>query len=580
MEDNTVTRYTDDIARTLETALGVSTPLTAVDTELASRLQRISASLTAGAIQFRDDHDSLVILTDTDINNPVDGHILAWDPTTETWINKAISTVAVDIYLKDLADVDSSLSPSSNDILQYSGTEWVARTLAVAGVSEIGHVHSHGTLTDLLVNDHTQYVNAVAAAPLTLTGQTITFNYDTSDFGLSGNNLYVKDSGISLALNDLTDVTMLVAPDDRDIISFRSASNQWIKIPRSQFNHDELGQLLDDDHTQYLLHNGTRALTGNWAAGPYTVSNTWTTASSHDNIKTLLPVTVTSFDAGAVYRPVYVDIDYTASGAGAFGLGTIRAFHTDITTLTASGGSLAETTSGFSALISLRGQSAGALNTGTMGLNVSLATLDSTLPIYGAFTKAINAGTTVAYGYQGYGQNTSASTGLNAAGVFGYAVSTSGIESGLRGVAATTGTRGFSLTGVGHIHNTGGSAYFYTGTAITEVTAKTNIGTGDLGSVYIQKYLEVDDMAYFDGGITLADTKNIVLKTTTGTKIGTATAQKLGFWDAVPIIQPTTAGAAATFVANTSGIVDDTATFDGYTLGQVVRALRTAGLLA
>ena len=34
------------------------------------------------------------------------------------------------------------------------------------------------------------------------------------------------------------------------------------------------------------------------------------------------------------------------------------------------------------------------------------------------------------------------------------------------------------------------------------------------------------------------------------------------------------AGAAATFVTNTSLIANDTATFDGYTLGQAVKALR------
>lgn len=77
-----------------------------------------------------------------------------------------------------------------------------------------------------------------------------------------------------------------------------------------------------------------------------------------------------------------------------------------------------------------------------------------------------------------------------------------------------------------------------------------------------------------------ADGINIAVGTTTGTKIGTATTQKLGFWNTAPIVQPTTAGAAATFVANTSAIVNDTATFDGYTIGQVVKALRNTGILA
>jgi hypothetical protein len=84
-----------------------------------------------------------------------------------------------------------------------------------------------------------------------------------------------------------------------------------------------------------------------------------------------------------------------------------------------------------------------------------------------------------------------------------------------------------------------------------------------------------------NGGITLGDAQNIAFNTTTGTKIGAATTQKLSFWNATPIVQPTTAVASAT-VAHTGGgtniKTDDT--FDGYTIAQVVKALRNAGLLA
>ena len=83
-----------------------------------------------------------------------------------------------------------------------------------------------------------------------------------------------------------------------------------------------------------------------------------------------------------------------------------------------------------------------------------------------------------------------------------------------------------------------------------------------------------------NGDMTVTDGNNFILSGTTGTKIGTATSQKIGIWNATPIVQPTTAIAAATFVANTSLIANDTATFDGYTLGQVVKALRNLGILA
>jgi hypothetical protein len=81
--------------------------------------------------------------------------------------------------------------------------------------------------------------------------------------------------------------------------------------------------------------------------------------------------------------------------------------------------------------------------------------------------------------------------------------------------------------------------------------------------------------------LTFSDGINIILNATTGTKIGTATSQKLSLWNATPIVQPTTAIAEAAFVENLGGsIVNVDSTFDGYTMQQVVKALRNMGALA
>lgn len=74
--------------------------------------------------------------------------------------------------------------------------------------------------------------------------------------------------------------------------------------------------------------------------------------------------------------------------------------------------------------------------------------------------------------------------------------------------------------------------------------------------------------------------RDLVLDTTTGSKIGTGTTQKLGFWNATPIVQPTTGVGAATLTGGGGATVTDTDTFDGYTLKQVVKALRNTGILA
>lgn len=80
--------------------------------------------------------------------------------------------------------------------------------------------------------------------------------------------------------------------------------------------------------------------------------------------------------------------------------------------------------------------------------------------------------------------------------------------------------------------------------------------------------------------LTLTDAVNLAVGTGTGTKLGTATSQKLSFWNKTPIVQPTTAILSAVFAANTSGIADDTATYGGYTCGQIASALINSGLLA
>jgi hypothetical protein len=70
-----------------------------------------------------------------------------------------------------------------------------------------------------------------------------------------------------------------------------------------------------------------------------------------------------------------------------------------------------------------------------------------------------------------------------------------------------------------------------------------------------------DGNVLINSALTMADTINMVLNTTTGTKIGTATNQKLGFWNATPIIQPASANQAA--------ITDSTTGTAGFTLVDV-----------
>ena len=85
---------------------------------------------------------------------------------------------------------------------------------------------------------------------------------------------------------------------------------------------------------------------------------------------------------------------------------------------------------------------------------------------------------------------------------------------------------------------------------------------------------------YLRGDINLVEGGDLVLGTTTGTQIGTATTQKLAFYGDTPIVQPSTSIASAAAAHGSGSAVKEDSTFGGYTIGQIVTALQTLGLLA
>jgi hypothetical protein len=72
-----------------------------------------------------------------------------------------------------------------------------------------------------------------------------------------------------------------------------------------------------------------------------------------------------------------------------------------------------------------------------------------------------------------------------------------------------------------------------------------------------------------NGNLTIADTKNIVLATGTGTKIGTAVSQKLGFFNAAPVVQPAAAAQAAVAAQTQDSVTDSTGGSATTTLGAI-----------
>lgn len=121
------------------------------------------------------------------------------------------------------------------------------------------------------------------------------------------------------------------------------------------------------------------------------------------------------------------------------------------------------------------------------------------------------------------------------------------------------------------IHGTGGSGADVAG-GILALAGGLGTGTGAAGKVKLQvstvlgsgstlqtlsTVLEITDVST----VTLSDAVNCAMGSTTGTKWGTATSQKQSFWNATPIIQPTSANQAA--------LTDSTTGTPGFILNDV-----------
>jgi hypothetical protein len=146
--------------------------------------------------------------------------------------------------------------------------------------------------------------------------------------------------------------------------------------------------------------------------------------------------------------------------------------------------------------------------------------------------------------------------------------------------------------GTSGMTDTGGALFVYAGNANDNVqrifnTAGTsiyNLRTTSNGSMMefcnSAGTPQVTIKGQWSDALTFGAGRDIYFDTGTGTKIGAATNQKFAFWNKTPIVQPTTGVAGATLVSGGGTTLTSTDTFGGYTLQQVVQALRNVGLLA
>lgn len=123
---------------------------------------------------------------------------------------------------------------------------------------------------------------------------------------------------------------------------------------------------------------------------------------------------------------------------------------------------------------------------------------------------------------------------------------------------------------------------FYSPTAnTTRLNGGTNPQVFTVANTYTSETsFELVSIGWASNVCTIETQKGSAGGTLRGLRIGGSSSALIALWGATPIVQPTTAVAAATRVGGGGTTLTDTDTFDGYTLAQIVKALRNIGALA
>lgn len=88
------------------------------------------------------------------------------------------------------------------------------------------------------------------------------------------------------------------------------------------------------------------------------------------------------------------------------------------------------------------------------------------------------------------------------------------------------------------------------------------------------------DRYTFQKDLELLDGRGLIGGKSTGMYIGTATDEKIGLYGTTPVVQATTAIGQIQFTENSGNQVRDDSVFGGYTLQQIVQAIKNIGIIA
>jgi len=149
---------------------------------------------------------------------------------------------------------------TNTQVLQINNSipSWVAP-------SSVG-ITSHGSLSNLTVDDHTQYL--LINGSRNMTGE-LDMNFGNFDNvgGFAGTTGFLGD----IPIRNATEYIRLGGGTTNQILSINSSVPAWVS--QSSIIHSSLASLSNDDHTQYILVNGSRAMTGEFDMGSNNFNN-------------------------------------------------------------------------------------------------------------------------------------------------------------------------------------------------------------------------------------------------------------------------------------------------------------------
>lgn len=526
--------------------------------------------------------------TQTALNLKVDANtaITGATKTKITYDSKGLVTAGADATTADIADstgrryvTDAQLTVIGNTSGTNTGDQNTFGTIAVSGQSNVVADATNDTLT-LAAGTNISITTNAATDTITInsTASGVT-DGDKGDITVSsGGTVWTIDAG-AVTLADMANLASMRLIGRTDA---GTGAPQALTIGTGLTGVTATSTVVAN--LSVGVENGQSAIGGTRASENLTLSSTsnatkgkilfgnsaYDEANQRLGIGTQSPTSAIHFalptNLSGTQNAMYLSSAFDATSAG------VKSFiQYDLTTAGSSGN-----TWGL-ALNLLPGQ------TGTSSTQaIRIINTTTTSPTFDPISGTGNAGAVVAStgagGGANYGMSTTASNSLFNIG--NRARATGGT------IANSTNV---GVLGIGNIGTSTGTVYqiggYFTLETVTPTLTFSAALACDNGTATNDIFVARDNgtvvWKIVDGGNTeWGDTRNMVFNTSTGTKIGTATNQKLAFWNKTPIVQPTTASAASAFTANTGTTINTASTFDGYTIAKVVKALIDIGILA